>query len=127
MSKPPPRLHEAISDLLGHKLQKYISDNDADKNLTVLVCTQIFTEIFDTFVEVLENSKVEISNEAMNYLAQQYYDGILINNQYELNPNIFTQRAKVENIETKELALMAMMLNGTDFAVPLIMEVKRRS
>jgi len=63
----------------------------------------------------------------MNYLAQQYYDGILINNTHELDPNIFSERARLDNITTKEIALMAMMLNGTDFAVPLIMEVKKRS
>jgi len=120
----PPRLHEAISSLLGGKLKKYIRP---DQDLNVLVCTQIYSEIFETLVEVMTAAKVEISNESMNYLAQQYYDGILINNTHELDPNIFSERARLDNITTKEIALMAMMLNGTDFAVPLIMEVKKRS
>jgi hypothetical protein len=52
---------------------------------------------------------------------------MLINGTQELDPNIFTQRAKLENIETRELALMALTLNGTDFTIPIIQEVKRRS
>ena len=54
-------------------------------------------------------------------------DSISINDTQELDPNIFTQRAKLENIETKELALMAVMMSGTPFAIPFIHEVKRRS
>jgi hypothetical protein len=56
-----------------------------------------------------------------------YYDSININETQELDPNIFTQRASLKNIETKEIALMAVMLNGTEFAVPFISEVKQRS
>ena len=62
----------------------------------------------------------------MNYLSQQYYDGVLINGHQELDPDIFTQRAKLDGISTEELTLLAVMLNGTDFAVPLIEEVKKR-
>jgi hypothetical protein len=62
----------------------------------------------------------------MNYLAQQYYDSIKINNKHELDPNIFTQRAKLENIKTKEVALLAVMMRGTDFIIPLVQEIKRR-
>ena len=78
-------------------------------------------------MELFQTSGVELSNEGMNYLAQQYYDGILINGTQELDPNIFDKRAKLEAMETKEIALLAVMLNGTDFAIPLIQEVKRRS
>lgn len=115
-------LHKTFSTLLESRLKQF---QDREPNL--VVCTDCYTIIFNSLVEVIEESKAPISNEGMNYLAQQYYDAVLINNRYELDPNIFTQRAKVENIATKELALLVMMLKGTDFVYPLIEEIKRRS
>lgn len=116
------KFNDVITRLLGEKLKTY-----HDKKLDLVVCVEVYQTIFNTLVEVFEQSGAGMSNEAMNYLAQQYYDGVLVNGTQELDPNIFTQRAKLENIETKELALLAVMLNGTDFALPIIHEVKRRS
>lgn len=120
-------IHPVISKLLGEKLKKYADVVTTENGITPGVCIEIYTDIFGTFVEVLQEAKIRICNESMNYLAQCYYDGILISGMHELDPNIFDQRAKLENIETKELALLVMMLRGTDFAVPLIHEIKRRS
>lgn len=125
--KPLPKMHEAISRLLTERLKKHTG---SDKNLNVLSCLEIYTEIFNTFVEVFTEAGVKLTNESMNYVAQQYYDGIEVTSRqgtHELDPNIFTVRARLENIETKELALMAVMLTKTDFAIPLIQEIKRRS
>jgi gamma-glutamyl-gamma-aminobutyrate hydrolase PuuD len=116
------RFNEAVVKLLSEKLKKF-----NDKTLDLVLCTEVFSIIFNTLVEVFETAGTGLTNEAMNYLAQQYYDGVVINGNQELDPNIFTQRAKVENIETRELALLAVMLNGTDFAIPLIHEIKKRS
>lgn len=115
------QFNDVITKLLGEKLKQF-----GDKKLDLVICVDIYQTIFNTLVEVFEQAGTGITNEGMNYLAQQYYDAVLINGREELNPNIFTQRAKVELIETKELALLAVMLNGTDFAVPLIQEIKRR-
>jgi hypothetical protein len=56
-----------------------------------------------------------------------YYDSVVVNGNQELDPTIFTQRAKIENIPTKQLALMATMMNGTPFGDIFIAAVKRRS
>lgn len=120
------QFHEAISKLLGEKLKSF-SDPSKENKLDLVVCVDIYQTIFDTLVEVFEASNAGLTNESMNYLAQQYYDAVLINGTQELDPNIFTQRAKMENIDTRELAFMAVMFSGTDFAIPLIREVKRRS
>lgn len=120
----PREFHLTISRLLETKLQPLLSQN---KSLTLLTCVEIYNTIFDTLVECVTTAQFPMSNEAVNYLAQQYYDGILINGTQELDPDIFSQRATVENIETKELALLAVMLNGTDFALPILAEIKKRS
>lgn len=117
------QFNEAVSRLLVERLKSFKRET-----LDLVTCTSIYQTIFATLAEVFEMSKVGITNESMNYLAQSYYDCVSVNSTAQgLDPNIFTQRAKVENIETRELALLAVMLNGTDFALPLIAEIKRRS
>jgi hypothetical protein len=118
----PQEFHTSISQLLGVRLKPV-----SGKDLNLATCVEIYTMIFDTMVEVITGAELDVSNEAVNYLAQQYYDGVLINGNQELDPDIFTQRAKLEEISTEELALLLTMLTGTDFAMPVFQEIKRRS
>ena len=110
--------------MLTQRLKKF---SDEKKSLNVLTCTQIYSEIFENVSSIIKESSAPLCNESVNYIAQQYYDAVLINGNQELDPNIFTQRAKLENIQTKEIALLAMMFKGTDFSFPLLAEIKRRS
>jgi len=119
----PAEFHETIAKLLEVKLQPMITEQ---RDLNLVTCVEFYTTIFDALVECITEAQIPLSNEAMNYLAQQYYDGILINDNQELDPEIFTQRAKLENLETKELALLAVMMQGTDFALPIIETIKKR-
>jgi hypothetical protein len=119
-----PRLHETVATLLESKLKTFVSDG---KSLNRTTCIEIYQIIFETFVDVMRESNVKITNESMNWLAQQYYESVLINNQHTLDPTIFDPPARLSEIETKELALMAVMLHQTDFAIPLVHEIKKRS
>ena len=133
----PQQFHKAISQLLAEKLKPFEPQpGEPKKDLNLVACVEIYTEIFNTMVEVVteanlgsgdEETGARITNEGMNYLAQSYYDGILINGHQELDPDIFTQRAKVENISTEELTLLAVMLSGTDFALDVLEELKKRT
>ena len=114
--------HESASKLLVEKLSKY--KNDSLKRDT---CILIYSTIFETLREVFEQSNAGIGNEALNWISQEYYDAIKINENQELDPNIFTQRAKLEEIGTKELALLAVMFKGTPFALPVVATIKKRS
>lgn len=115
-------IHESISKLLAKKL-----DRHKTATLNKTKCIEIYQDIFESFVDIFTESKIEIANETMNLLSQMYYDAVTINNNQELDPNIFEKRASVKNIETKELAMLGTLLNGTPFAEPFIYEVKRRS
>ncbi len=116
--------HKAVSTLLTEKLRPIAS---GQHSLNTSACIEIYTLIFDTLVELVAESGNPLTNEAVNYLAQQYYDAVQVNGGQELDPHIFTQRAKVDNIVTKELVLLALMLSGTDFALPVLAEIKKRS
>ena len=115
-------IHESINKLLISKLEKYKNDK-----LNLSTCTMIYQDIFEVFVGLFEESKIKISNEAMNILCQMYYDAITINDNQELDPNIFSQKANVKLIETKELAMLATLFSNTPFAIPFIHEIKTRS
>jgi hypothetical protein len=116
------RFHDAVSAMLESKLARFV-----DRGPTTATFLEMYQVIFESLVELFQGSKIEINNESMNWLAQAYYDAVSINNNHDTDPNIFTQRAKLENIPTKELALLATMLNGTPFVIPLVAEVKKRS
>ena len=115
-------IHESISKLLLKSLTKYKS-----QNLNKETCLKIYQDMFETVVDLFQSSKVNISNEGVNLVCQMYYDSVVINNNQGLDPNIFSQRASLKNVETKELALLASFFTNTPFAEPIIFEIKRRS
>lgn len=115
-------LNETISKLLVNKLSKRKGEK-----LTSQICSEIYQDIFYSLTEIFKQTSTPLSNESVNYIAQMYYDSITVNGDQELDPNIFTERANLGNINTKEIALMAVMFNKTPFAIPFIAEVKKRS
>lgn len=115
-------IHESISKLLTNNIQKYKS-----RSLNSQTCTMIYQDMFETICNLFQESKINISNEAVNLVCQMYYDSISINNNQSLDPNIFSQRASVKNLETKELSMLASFFTNTQFALPLIQEIKHRS
>ena len=116
--------YESISKLLVQNLEKYKS-----KGLNRETCLSIYGTIFETIQSVVEGAELQssVSNESLNWLAQCFYDSISINNNQETDPNIFTQRARLENIPTNELAFLAMLLKETPFVGPVVATIKRRS
>lgn len=115
-------VHETISRLLSDRLQRRLS-----LSLSRETCLEIYQDIFFTISEIIKESQTPLCNESVNLLAQMYYDSVVINNGQELDPNIFTKRASADQIPTKELALMATMMNGTVFGDFFIAAVKKRS
>lgn len=116
------KLHKTISELITERLTRRKGDK-----LTSAVCSEIYQDIFFSLSEVFKEAQTPLCNESVNLLAQLYYDSITINGNQELDPKIFTQRASLDNISTKEIMLMATMMSGTPFAHPFIYEAKKRS
>lgn len=120
------QIHDSLSKLLVKKLEIHNGSR-----LNAETCTAIYRDIFDCLIEVFQESQVNMSNEAANLVAQMYYDSVDIRdssgNSQELDPNIFDKRAKLTNVPTKELAMLATMFNGTPFSQIFVYEVKRRS
>ena len=117
-----PSAHEAINKLLTERLQRR-----KGSSLDAAICTEIYQDIFFSLTEVIKEAGTPLGNEAVNLLSQMYYDAVTVNGGQELDPNIFTQRAKTDNVPTKELALMATMMSGTPFGDVFVAAVKRRS
>lgn len=118
-------VHETLTTLLNDRLTKRVS-----QNLSRETCIGIYQDIFYTLSEVIKESNTPLGNESVNLLSQMYYDAVDLkttSGPMGLDPNIFTQRAKLENIPTKELALLGTMMSGTPFGDVFIGAVKRRS
>lgn len=115
-------VHETISKLLTDRLQRRV-----DQKFDRATCMEIYGDIFYSLTEIIKQAGTPLDNEAVNLLSQMYYDSVVVNGNQELDPTIFTQRAKIENVPTKELALMATMMNGTPYGDIFITAVKRRA
>lgn len=118
-------IDEAVTKLLTDRLQKRV-----DQRLNRETCVEIYQDIFYTLTEIFKESQAPLGNESANLLSQMYYDCVTVKSSagpMELDPTIFDKRASMDNIPTKELALLASMMTGTPFASVFISEVKKRS
>jgi hypothetical protein len=122
--QPKEDFNTSISRLMTERLQKYIMSTPP----TIGLCIEVYQEIFNALGEVFEQSGVGLTNEAVNYIAQSYYDSIITGDGEDdrLNPHIFTQRASLKNIPTTDLGLMATMLKNTKLFHDIIYELKGR-
>lgn len=113
--------HDIFSDQLRLILGKY-----RDSRLNESNCSLIYQDIYSQLLEVLKGSSLNISQDAVNWLAQAYYDGIKINGGATLDPNIFTKRPKMSDIPTKDLVVLLAMTQKTGFAEDVVSELRKR-
>lgn len=120
------QIHDSLSLLIVKKLERYNGSR-----LNRETCLAIYRDLFECLVEVFGESGINLTNESVNLIAQMYYDMITIKdsvgNVQDLDPNIFDKRAKMENIEIKELAMLATLFNSTPIGSVLVHSIKRRS
>lgn len=123
MTQDPSRFYDAIAHLVEASLINMFKG----KSLSEVKHIEVYTGIYNCVLEVFQTSKVNnLSNEFMNFVAQQFYDEVVINEKETLDPNIFTQRAKLENITTHEVQFLAMFYKGTHLFPMIVAEAKRR-
>lgn len=115
-------IHDSITKLLENKISTYIHSK-----FDSTTCSAIYVDIFDSLVKVFQSAEIQISNESINLLSQMYYDSVSVNGGNELDPNIFDKRARLENVATKELALLAALYRNTAFFDIFVYEIKKRS
>lgn len=117
--------YETLTKLINGRLQRKLNGK-----LDRSTCMEIYNDIFFSITEVLKESQAPLQNESANLLSQMYYDCVILQTSagpMGLDPTIFDKRASMENIPTKELALLASMVSGSPFAIAIISEVKRRT
>lgn len=118
--------HKNIHDSVVRLLEKKISTH-VNSKFDSATCSAIYVDIFNSLVDVFKNADVHVTNEAVNLLSQMYYDSVSVNGNNDLDPNIFDKRAKLENVATKELALLASLYRDTPFFSIFVYEIKKRS
>ena len=103
----------------------------SNKSLNKGTCNEIYCKLFENITELVKsisekNSTFTLTNEAMNYVAQRMYLSIDINGSHGLDPTIFTQLSKFENMPTHDLINLCVLLRGSPHVTPIILEIKRR-
>jgi hypothetical protein len=112
---------KSVLGLVIERLQEF-----QHKPLTKTTCYEIYGAIFSALRDVLETSHAGVTNEFINFVAQHYYDHIVLNENEHLDPNIFTERAKIENLSTGEILLAVPLMVSDVMAENLIRAVKGR-
>jgi len=119
------KLQQAIAEALNAKLALFLHEP-----LNRTTCIAIYSKIFETIQEIVLNvpqlSGV-LSNDAINFIAQAYYDMLTVNDTQELDPKIFTQRVFPFSLTTPELQVLTVLLRNTPIAAELVATLKKRS
>lgn len=113
-------IENIVDKIIVERLKKFMGES-----LNRVTCMKIYEEIFRVFVEIFNEAELGLSNEAVNYIAQGYYDSIKFG-EHELDHEIFTQRAKMSDISPLELRVLFMLLKDSQFGVEFAQEIKRR-
>jgi len=88
---------------------------------------ELYTTIFNLTADIFIQSKVELSNEAVNLIAQLYYEDCSINNKNEIDDTVYTKKAKLENIPNYELVIMTKLWKDHPYGQLFVETLKRRS
>jgi hypothetical protein len=116
-------VNEAVTKLLVERLKKKA---DGAHSLDKTTCLEIYQDIFFTIAEIIKTAEIPLSNESVNLLSQMYYDSVVVNGNQELDPNIFDKRASLDNIPTKDVAMLAVVTEGSPFFPIFMGTIKRR-
>jgi hypothetical protein len=108
-------VNEAVTKLLVERLKKKA---DGAHSLDKTTCLEIYQDIFFTIAEIIKTAEIPLSNESVNLLSQMYYDSVVV--------NIFDKRASLDNIPTKDVAMLAVVTEGSPFFPIFMGTIKRR-
>lgn len=97
------------------------------KTLNRQTLMELYTTIFNLSSDIFIQSKVELSNEAVNMIAQLYYEDININHRQGVDEQIYTQKAKFENIPNHELVIMTKLWKDHPYGQVFVGALKKRS
>lgn len=124
MSDKNKKLQQALNGMLAAKLQTFIK-----KDLNKATCIQIYLSIFEAVSELVTMTpmlKSNLSEDAVNFVAQAYYDMVEIGNS-ELDPNIFDKRIYAPALSTKELTLVSVLFRDTPIVAEIVATIKKRN
>ena len=123
MTQDPSRFYDAIA----HLVEATLINIYKGESVGSIQHSAIYTAIYNCVLEVFQTSKVNnLSNEFMNFVAQNFYDEVVINEKETLDPNIFTQRSKLSAMQTHELEFLAVFYCGTHNLPTVMIELKKR-
>lgn len=123
MLQPKKNFNEIFSGILSTKLKSF-----SGQPISRSTSLEIYQVAFNLLADLLTECEIQIRNDAINYIAQLYYDCISINGSDELDENIFTKRVTVQDLKTEELSFIIELLHTEPVLVgDCLRELRRRS
>lgn len=87
------------------------------------VYMEIYTAIYNAVYDLLVKGHFKLTNDAVNYIAQSYWDMLSINNSENGIPDdIFTKRITINDIPIEDVAKIFILFRGS----PLCIEAAKR-
>lgn len=118
------RFHDAIATTVEAGLKSTFLNSP----LTRETCLRLYEFIFNTVGDVFTTAGMRLSNDFINYVAQEFYSAIEINGrEQQLDRNIFTRRVQLGDVKTIELHMLAVLFRGTDGFFEIYQEIRKRS
>jgi GrpB-like predicted nucleotidyltransferase (UPF0157 family) len=111
-----------LEDVLNERLQVF-KHRKCDRQTMMELYGTIFNSIADIFLQ----SKVKMSNETMNFVAQCYYEDVEINGRNEIDKMIYTQKAKIESVPNHELVILTKLWKDHVYAKIFVQALKSRN
>jgi hypothetical protein len=119
------KFNKSVFDLLNERLKKYVKES-LSRDVYISIYGDIFLSLQEIVLNVPQLAKI-ISHDGMNFLAQAYYDMILLNGHQPLDPNIFSKRIYASDLSTQELHVLMPLFAETPIAQEIYVTLKKRS
>lgn len=122
---PSSPFNQSFIKLMNSKLEKYHT-----KKINQSLSKSVYQDVYNVLTEILSlaaGSKYSLSHESLSYFTQLYYDCIISSDGQKLDTNTIGKLANLSKIDNKELDFYSFAFYGTDLAIHVNHEIKRRS
>lgn len=120
-AKRAAEFQSSILTIINDRLQVLLK-----RDINSALFLEAYQIIFGAVSEVMQTANAGVSNDFVNFVSQHIYDCISIGGDQRMDPNIFTQRARIEDLSTGEILLAIPLMLSDVAAADLIRAVKGR-
>lgn len=105
-------VYDAICKVIAGSVEKFVNEH-----LTRDVAMRIYVEVFNKIREVFDESKLTITEDCMNWIAQSFYNAMKVNGRDELPGDIFTKKVNIRDLNAADLMMLIVIFRGSNTTI----------